>query len=76
MASDAESTPAAPRQPAYAQKRRHTRGVTQIPLRIYLVTYGDGSTVVERCIGLSQVAAEHPHALRVEWVGSTVGPFW
>lgn len=74
MASDAEGTP--PRQPAYAQKRRQERGVTQIPLRIYLVTYGDGSTVVERCIGLSQVAAEHPHAVMGEWVGSEVGPFW
>jgi|GEM_PF-2753044 hypothetical protein len=74
MASDAEGTP--PRQPAYVQKRRQNRGVTQIPLRIYLVTYGDGSTVVERCIGLSQVAAEHPHAQRVEWIGSTVGGFW
>lgn len=64
------------KQAAYALKRRQRAGVREIPLRVYVVTFGDGQQVTERCIGLSQVAAEHPDAVRVEWVDSTVGAFW
>lgn len=66
----------AAKQAAYVLKRRQQRGAQTIPLRFYRVTYADGRQVEERCIGLAQVAAEHPEAVLVEWIGSTEGAFW
>lgn len=65
------------KQAAYAAKRAaHTRGTRTLDLRIYRVTLPSGQQLEERCIGLSQVAAEHPEAVRVELVREERGAFW
>lgn len=66
----------AAKQAAYAQKRRQHAGLREMPLRLYRVTFADGQQVEERCIGLSQIAAQWPDAKRVEWMADTKGPFW
>ncbi len=64
-------------QAAYAAKRRSVTGTATMDLRTYRVTLPDGREVIERCIGLSQVAAEHPAAVKVELVGEkTHANFW
>ena len=65
------------RQARYQAKRQAVTGATKMDLRTYRVTLPDGSEVVERCIGLSQVAAEHPEAVKVELVGDkSHANFW
>lgn len=67
----------AAKQAAYARKRQKLTGTTTMDLRTYRVTLPDGGEVIERCIGLSQVAAEHPTATKVELVGEkTHANFW
>lgn len=45
------------------------------PTNLYRVTLPDGTTLEERAIGLSQIAAHYPQAVRVEVVVA-VGDFW
>lgn len=65
-----------PLQAAYARKRQTHTGARTMELRTYRVVLADGREVVERCIGLSQVAALYPDARVVERVGETKGAFW
>jgi len=54
------------KQAAYAARRAAHTGAKPYTTHIYLVTLPDGTQVREQVIGLSQVAAYHPQAVRVE----------
>lgn len=62
-------TDAATLQAAYAAKRAAHTGARTMGLRTYRVVLADGREVVERVIGLSQVAALYPDARVVERIG-------
>jgi hypothetical protein len=62
------------KQAAYAANRPKIAN-PKYPTREYRVTLPDGSEKIERVIGLSQIAAYYPDAIRVELV-EEVGGFW
>lgn len=60
------------KQAAYAAKRKHATRLEQVPMVDYRVQFRDGREVIERVIGLSEVAAYHPDAVQItrcDWGG-------
>lgn len=70
------------KQRAYEERRSKSRpaAMAAYPTTEYRVWMPDGSTFTERAIGLSQIAAYYPHAVRVEVVREPepgmMGEFW
>ena len=54
------------KQAAYAAKRKHATRLEQVPMLDFRVVLPDGTERHERAIGLSQIAAYWPDAIRVE----------
>lgn len=55
-----------PKQAAYEAKRRHVTRAQAAATVEYRVTFRDGREITERVIGLSEIAAYHPDAVRIE----------
>jgi len=60
------------KQANYAAKRART-GMSAVAMIDYRVTLPDGSEMIERVIGLSQIAAYWPEAIKIERVNACGG---
>jgi len=60
------------KQAVYAAKRART-GMSAVPMIDYRVTLPDGTEKIERVIGLSQIAAYWPQAIKIERVNACGG---
>ena len=63
------------KQAAYEAKRREVTGQPAVQKFTYRVTLPDGTEVIERVIGLSEIAAYYPQARAVVLL-PPVGAFW